>query len=261
MFPYFEIWGIRLSTMAIGIVLSIAVFVFTIWYLCKKHHQDFLKVFYKIPIWIIITYLLWRYFAVFLATKDAIPSSTSEIITILRLDHFNLNRVGILLAITLCFWFFFASIKRIENKKLRADILFSAVSNGIILLGLFLVLWDTVIWTSTQSIFAIKALSSESQLTKFYWVFPVWLFLSVWTIIINIIVHFWRILAKKSWRWLRWLLWILVVINICFLFQNYPKYGIITLWNLSLDIKQYFSIFILLIWVFGWLSRNRKKYL
>lgn len=259
MFPFFEVFGVRVSMMAIGVLLSVIVFMFSIWYLCKKYHQDFMKIGYKIPFWLVLTYILSRYFAVALATKDWLPSSWIEIMNIFRLDHFNLHRVGILLSVFICLSVFFSGVKRIENKRIWIDILFSAFCNGIMLLGLFLVLWDTVIGSSTQSIFAVRALREGSWLNKFYGVYPVGLFLSLGTLIVNIVVNVWRILAKKSWRWLRGMLALLVVINICFLFQYYPRYWLVNILWISLDIKQYSSLFVFAIWCITAVRWNWRK--
>ena len=90
------------------------------------------------------------------------------------------------------------SVKRLENKKIRIDILFSAFSNGLMVLGIFLVFGDTVIGKTTTSHFAVKALTSESKLLKFDGVYPVGLFLSFGVLLVNMIVHITRILGKKN---------------------------------------------------------------
>lgn len=61
----------------------------------------------------------------------------------------------------------------------------------------------------------------------------------------NVIVHMVRILGKKNGGGFWGLLALLVVINLCFLFQNYPRYGVISVLGVSRDVKQYFSLFVL----------------
>ncbi len=102
--------------------------------------------------------------------------------------------------------------------------LFSAFSNGMMVLGIFLVFGDTVIGKATTSRLAIRALSSESNLLKFDGVYPVGLFLSFGALLVNIIVHMIRILGRKNGGGFFGLLGLLVVVNFCFLFQNYPRY-------------------------------------
>ena len=229
--------------MTLGVILSLGTFIITLWYLCRQYHQDFAKIGFQLPLWLIVTYLLGRYFAVALATKNFLPHTLPEFGTILRPEGFSLHWVGILLALLLFLSFFLCSVKRLENKKIRIDILFSAFSNGLMVLGIFLVFGDTVIGKTTTSHFAVKALTSESKLLKFDGVYPVGLFLSFGVLLVNMIVHITRILGKKNWGWIWGFLGLLLVVNLCFLFQNYPRYGVISLWGISRDVKQYFSLF------------------
>lgn len=129
MLPFIEVFGWKLSLMTLGVLLSVATFVLTLWYLSRQHHQDFAKIGFHLPIWMIFTYLLGRYFGVAFATKDFFPDSVAELSRILRPEYFSLHWVGILLALVLFLTFFLSRIKRLENKKIWSDILFSAFSN------------------------------------------------------------------------------------------------------------------------------------
>lgn len=242
MYPSIELWGIHISMMAIGITVWFFVFIATARVLTQRNCQDFLKLFYRFPWRIILSYILGRYISFSLETWTYFPSSISALITILSPNNFNIHFVGILIASWICIWVFFSSIKRTENKKIRADILFFSIANTLIILWIFLTLWDTVIWSPTDSIFAIRALTDNSALTKFDWVYPVWLFISFGVLIVHILVSIPRIVFKKNWLWLRWLVWILVVFNIVFLFQSYARHWIISIFNVSFDIKQYISL-------------------
>ncbi|MDR0860772.1 MAG: hypothetical protein LBO09_07575 [Candidatus Peribacteria bacterium] len=59
---------------------------------------------------------------------------------------------------------------------------------------------------------------------------------------------------------MRGLLGLLVVINGCFLFQNYPRYGLLTLFGTSFDVKQYLSAFMLIVGVVVIVRWNRKRF-
>jgi hypothetical protein len=135
-----------------------------------------------------------------------------------------------------------------------------SLANALIIFWIFITLWDTVIWKPTDSIFAIRALSDNSALTKFDWVFPVWLFLSFGVLIIHIIVSILSIIFKKNWLWIRWLIWILIVLNIVFLFQSYPRYWLISILWTSFDIKQYVSVIIIILWIFTAIKRENKRF-
>jgi hypothetical protein len=205
-----------------------------------------LKLFYRIPGRIILSYILGRYISFSLETWTYIPTSFSELLTILSPNNFNIHFVWILLASRVCIWSFFNGIKRTENKKIRADILFTSLANAIIILWIFLTLWDTMIWNPTENIFAIRALTDESALTKFDWVYPVGLFISCGVLAIHILVSIPRIIFKKNWLWMRWLIGILIVLNIAFFFQSYPRHWVISILGLLFDIKQYISLIVII---------------
>lgn len=246
MYPSIELRGINISMMAIGIAISFLIFIITARILTQRNGQDFLKLFYRIPGRIILSYILGRYISFSLETWTYLPTSFSELLTILSPNNFNIHFVWILLASRICIWSFFSGIKRTENKKIRADILFTSLANAIIILWVFLTLWDTIVWNPTESIFAVRALTDESALTKFDWVYPVGLFISCGVLAIHILISIPRIIFKKNWLGMRWLIGILIVLNIAFFFQSYPRHWVVSIFSLSFDIKQYISLIVIL---------------
>ena len=260
MYPYVEVFWNQISMMVIGVVISAIIFLITARILTKRNHQDFLKLFYRLPWWIILSYILWRYTAYSLETWDYFPTSSSSLLTILSPQNFNFDFVGLLIATWICFRIFFTSIKRTENKKIWMDILFFSIANALIIFWIFLTLWDSVIWNPTNSIFAVRALTDNSALTKFDGVYPVWLFISFWVLIVHIIISMLNIIFKKNWFWIWWIIWILMVFNIVFLFQSYPRHGLIALWWISLDIKQYLSFIVIICCIITAIRRERKRF-
>jgi len=198
MFPYLTLFGVKISMVAVGIVLALTVFTVTVYQLCKKNNQDFYRFFYQLPFRLILVYFLGRYSAFVLEHSTLFPSSVQAFFSILRPNNFNLHSVGILGAVMLSLWTFFAGIKRVENRKIWADILFSASCNATILLGLFLTLGDTFIGKSTDSVFAIRALQQGSGLTKFDGVYPVGIFLSLGVLAVDTAVTLLKIALKKN---------------------------------------------------------------
>ena len=260
MYPYIEVFGTQISMMVIGTIIATIIFLITARILTKRNHQDFLKLFYRLPLWIILSYVLWRYTAFALETWTFFPNSLSKFLTILSPQNFNFHFVWLLLASQICLAIFFSSIKRTENKKIRADIIFLSIANALIIFWIFITLWDSVIWKPTESIFAIRSLTDNSALTKFDGVYPVWLFISFCVLIIHILVSVFSILLKKNGLWMRLLIWILIVFNIAFLFQSYPRYWLISIFWTSFDIKQYVSFFIIIIWIITAIRREKKRF-
>lgn len=260
MYPYVELFGINISMMAVWSIVSAIIFLITARILTKRNHQDFLKLFYRLPGRIILSYLLWRYVSFSLETGTYLPNSVSNFMAILSPQNFNFHFVGLLIASRICLWIFFASIKRSENKKIWVDIIFMSISNALIVFWIFMTLWDTIIWTPTDWIFAVRALTDNSNLTKFDWVYPVWLFISFWTLIVHVIVSVLSIIFKKNWMWMWGLVWILIVLNIAFFFQSYPKYWLVNIFWMSLDVKQYSSILIMLHCIITAIKWEKKRF-
>ena len=260
MFPYLTLFGVKISMVATGIILALLTFTLTVYQLCKKNNQDFYKFFYQLPFRLIVMYLLGRYSAFVLEHSALFPHSWNTVVSILRPNNFDLHSVGILVAVVISLWAFFVGIKRTENKKIWADILFSASCNALILLGLFLTLGDTFIGKATDSVFAIRALQPESWLTKFDGVYPVGIFLSLGVLAADALVTFLKIVLKKNWLGMWGFLGILMVLNICFLFQQYPRHGLVHLVGMTRDIKQYLSLLLLILGVFVTIRRNKKRF-
>ena len=260
MYPYIELFWNQISMMSIWVVISTIIFLVTAWILTKRNHQDFLKLFYRLPWRIILSYILWRYVAFSLESWSFIPNSASSLITIISPQNYNFHFVGLLIALWICLAIFFSSIKRTENKKIRADIIFLSLANALIIFWIFLTLWDTIIWKPTESIFAVRALTDNSALTKFDGVYPVWLFISIWVLIVHILVSIFSIILKKNWLWMRWLIWILIVINIAFLFQSYPRYWLISILWTSFDVKQYVSLLVIIQRIITAIKREKKRF-
>ncbi len=260
MYPFIELFGLKISMNALGIVLWIATFLLVTYSLCKKNHQDFLKLFYQIPWWVLVCFILWSYVGYALTNGVLIPASWSEFWTIFIPKNNNVHFVGLLLAAVICISIFFSSIKRVENKKIWADILFLGISSACIVLGIFFVLGDTFIGKPTESFLWVQALSQESNLTKFNGVYPVGLFLSFWALIVHFIFNSIRIFFKKNGCGLLGFIFLLIVLNVCFFFQAYPRYGVFSIgWGI-IDIKQYVSLFVMILILCCYIKWGRNKF-
>lgn len=198
MYPFIEIFGTKISMTAVGIILALITFIFTAYQLCKKNHQDFYRLFYQLPLRIILAYVLGRYSSFALENSTILIKSRNNLLEILRPKNFEIHYIGLLATTVVGLGTFFGGIKRTENKKIRIDIFFSSICNATIILGIFLTLGDTFIGKATNSIFAIRALHPESVLTKFDGVYPVGLFLSMGALMINVVITILKITLKKN---------------------------------------------------------------
>ena len=258
MFPYFNLFGMEFSMTSLWIIVFLICYMIIAYRLCKRWHQDFFRLFYLLPLAIVIVYVLWAYVYFFLNTKGVIfPRSWAELLEMLNPYGYHFHFVGILLWIVISMIIFFCGIKRPENKRVWADILFFSITLSLIPLGIFLVFWDDFIWRASMGAFSVKPLTINSELNKLWSVLPVGLFLSFAAIFA---VLFTLIVKKKKWNFGTGLLWfivLLILVNVIFMYQQAPRYGVLARWGITFDIKQYVSFFVIMRLLL--LYHNRKN--
>lgn len=259
MFPYFRLFGMEFSMTSVWIIVFLICFLIIAYSLCKKWHQNFYKLFYSLPFAIFLTYLLWAYVYFFLNNQWAIiPNSWSALWDMLNPYWYHFHFVWILAGILIAMLIFFKSIKRDENKKIWADILFFSIAISIIPLGICLVFWDNFIWKASSWLFAVKPLTLNSELNKFGSVFPVWIFVSMAAIFSILFTLLLRQGKKDFWTWLIWFVILLILTNVVFMYQQAPRYWVLALWSITFDIRQYLSLITILLFLLLYYNRNSK---
>ncbi len=258
MFPYFTILWIKVYMTWLGIVVWLIVFIAISRYLCKKYSIQFWKLFYRLPRAIIAMYLLWSYVH-FALRVWLIPKSISEIVMIISPYGYQFHFIGIIIGLVISIALFLKTIKRVENKKLYSDVLFFGITGALIPLGIFLLLWDDFLGRATNSVRWVQALHADSRLNKFSGVYPIWLWLSILAALCYAGIWIRRKINKKTGIWVLGLIILLAGINIIMLYQQYPRYGIMPLGYYTLDIKQYVSIVIWVIWLIVYKRRQKNQ--
>jgi len=251
MFPYLMAWDMKVYMTWIGILISFFSFVIFVLYFCRKYKQNFWKFFNWLPILIFLTYILWAYVQ-FVFDVALFPRSYEELSILLSPRGFHFHFVGILLGIVISIAIFLKKIKRYENKKVWIDILFFSFALALVPLGFFLLLGDNFIGQTTTWALWVRALQTDSQLNKFSGVLPIGLFLSGASLLVAFVFALRRRYKRKYGYGLWWFVFLLIAINIIFLFQQYPKHGIVSLGSSTLDIKQHVSFLVVMfcIWVY-----------
>jgi hypothetical protein len=141
---------------------------------------------------------------------------------------------------------FLAQFRRNETKKIWIDILFFWFVNSLIVLWIFLVLWDNFVWKPYTWPLHITALTQDSALVKYWWVYPIWIFLSLGALAINLIVTVLKLIKKRSGIWLLWFILLFVLFMAILPFWNYPAHGVMSVfWMFTLDINYYVLIFLI----------------
>jgi hypothetical protein len=255
MYPYIILWWSKFYMTGIGIIVSFLVFVFVAQYLTKKYHQNFWKFFYWLPLLIVLTYFIWSYVN-FLFDVWFFPTNRSEFLNILSPYGYKFDFTGILIGLFISISIFLKKIVRLENKKVWSDILFLSLTLSLVPLWLFLLMGDNFIGTTTTSWLGIKSLHSDSQLNKFNLVYPIWLFLSLWSLFLVLYI---KILKKKKFGYgMLGFALILIFISLILLLQQYSRHAVFSLGTLVFDLKQYSAWILAIICYFTY--RKRMKH-
>jgi len=258
MYPYLEVFGTKVYMTGLWIVLAFFVFIIVAIYLIKKWKQDFVQFFYWIPLFIVLVYFCGSYVQ-FILDVGIFPASANQWKLLLTPYGYWFHFVWILLWMFLSIGIFFNRIKRYENKKIWADIFFYSCTLAIIPLWVFLLLGDDFIWKTTTVALGVQALHEDSELKKFSAVLPIGLFLSVGSLVVVALVATLKRMKRRFGLWMWGFVLTLLMINIVLLFQQYPRYGVMSVFeSLTLDIKQYVSFvlaMLCLIFYYKWEKR------
>ena len=228
----------------IGIVVSFLFFLIIARYLTKKYHQNFWKLFYWLPFFIVLTYFIGSYVN-FVLEFGLFPTNNTELMSLLSPDGYRFHFVGTLLGMYVAIVMFLKKVVRIENKKVWSDILFFSLTLSLVPLWIFFLMGDTFIGLSTSSWLGVKSLHSDSHWNTFTFVYPIGVFLSLWWLFVSLFI---KVIKKKKFGYgMLGFSLILLLISIILLFQQYSRHMVFSLWSVMFDIKQYSAILLAII--------------
>lgn len=244
MYPYIMLWWSKFYMTGIGIIISFLVFLWIARYLTKKYHQNFRKLFYWLPFFIVLTYFLWSYIN-FIFEIWIFPTNGYEIAALISPYGYKFHFMGMLIGMFVSISVFLKKITRVENKKVWSDILFFSLALSLVPLWLFLLMGDNFIGTTTSGWLGIKSLHSDSQRNKFNLVYPIGLFLSIGSLFVALGI---KALKKKRFGYgMLGFAVMLVLISIILIGQQYSRHAVFHIWGLLFDVKQYAAWIVALI--------------
>lgn len=255
MYPFISLGDTKIYMTGVGILLAAITFLLVAAYRCRKYNLVYRRIFYRFPIAIILMYVLGSYVD-FTLQGHFIPTNRNELLWFITPYGYKFHFVGIAIGGVLSIWYFLKNIARIENRKLYIDVLFFSVAGAMIPLGLFLLLGDDFIGKGTSGRMGVQALHTESELNKFNAVYPIWLFVAIWGIISYVGTLIAKHVQKINGIGFVWFAVLFIGRSIIFLFQLYPRYGVISLWNYILDIKQYTCVLLALMSLYTYYQRR-----
>jgi len=256
MYPYIILWWSKFYMTGIGIIVSFLVFLAIALHLTRRYHQNFWKLFYRLPFLIVLTYFLWSYVD-FMFTVGFFPTSGSEVVQLLSPYGYTFHFTGLLIGMYISISLFLKKIVRVENKKVWSDILFFSLALSLVPLWLFLLMGDNFIGLTTNSWLSIKSLHSDSQRNKFNLVYPIGIFLSLWSLFVALFIK--TIKKKKFGYGMLGFAVILIFISLLLLLQQYARHGVFSFRNIIFDVKQYSAWILALICYLTYRKRQKTS--
>jgi len=270
MYPYIVIDWAKIYFVSIGVILSIFVFIFVLWKWTKHYRLNFWKFFLYIPIALFLMYILGSFVYFVFFSKKLIPTTFDEFITIAFPIEFKFHFIGLSLGFLIVMFYFLNKQSNTIEKFKWIDAVFYSLMIAIFVLWIFLVLGDNFIWKPTDSEIGVSSLilcdeetqqcfKPESKIDDYTAVHPVGIYLSLLSIIVFASILLLWFFIKKYWVGLLGFILFLLGINIVFVFQQYPRYFPISFGEYTFDIKNYWTIALIVFLVLYYIVLKSKK--
>jgi len=256
MYHYITVWGLTIHMTGLGIVAFLVVFLSLTHYEAKRNNLDSREFMKYIPLYIIIMYLLGSYVYYLIEEMVVLPFSFKQLLLYITPYKYAFHSIGITL------WAIIGARKFLkekddEEKRKWINIRTYSLLWALIPLGVFLVLGDTFIGKATEGSLYVSAIRSDSAVAIYDKVLPLWLWISL-----TGVIGWWAmyIIGRKThpYRGLN-ALWILsLIFSIIFLFQQYPRRVVSSVWWVTFDIKQYFFIALAIFFFVLWFNQKKR---
>lgn len=255
MYPFLDVLWTQIHMTWLWIIIFVVVFLRWIRSYGKQLWVE-TKAFLKfVPLYIIFIYLFGTYFRYLIGQWIFFPTTLQQIMRYISPYDYSFHLVWIMVWIRISLRHFFSTMRDKNKQTKRIDIFFLSTMVAMIPFWIFLLLWDSFIWSPTESGFHISALQPESKVATYDAVIPLGLYVSLSALILYVLTKIIRVkFTNLRWFWLYWSILFIFLFSIILLFQEYPRHVVIWfLWK-TWDIKNYALFFVC--WI---LIREYKK--
>ncbi len=195
MFPFIEVWGLKLYFQWVGIILATLVFIYWVYRYSKKVNLRFSLFFSYLSLFIILPYLLGRYFYNVLTYHLFLPA---DLFFLLSPDNYRFSFIWVSFGFLLALIIFLSKIKYSQERKKWFDVFFYSLALSLVVLWPFLLLGDVFFWKITHSVFWVSALTNFTNIPypnlKFW---PVWIFVSLLGLVLYLLGKILHAVFKK----------------------------------------------------------------
>lgn len=238
MFPFIELSWTKIYFQWLWIVLATLVFFYGLYRYSYKSWLKFPNLFSFLPFFIIVPYLLWRYFYNAIEYHNFLPL---DIMSLISPYDYQFSFIGVSFWILLVIFLFLLSLDYKQERKKYIDVFFYSITLALVVIWPFLFLWNWFYGNVTNSIFWISPFVENSNITQK--VRPVWIFVSILWLFLYLLWKFVHFIFKSHWLSIYLLPFLFLGFAYIFTFQHYPKHYILY----TIDIKIFYCFFMLII--------------
>lgn len=252
MYPEFSRWSVLYRFDSLTPLVGLLMFVVLLYSITKLQKLRFRDIVSKIPLIVILTLLWGTYVNFFFQSWHVIPTSWSQLLSLLSVSVSTLDFVWVLIG---CFIASMITLSRVpaKSKTQWSYVLILTYLCVLVLLWVLYTLWDSVIGKFNDWFFSVWSFVSQSRIWQLWGsVYPIWLLISAWSAFV--IAMMWYIVGRRphrAWYWscALFMLGYVVILH----YQHYPRYLIVNLWSFQMDLRSYCCIAIACItWYFGY---------
>ena len=222
MYPYLNLFWLNVPVQWIWVVLATLVFIWAVARYSKKFNLKFPYFFNWLWVFIVVPYLLWRYFYNVLEYHLFLPT---DVWSLVLPYNFKFSFIWISFWFLLVLFFFLFNLRYVQERKKWFDVFFYSVSISLVILWPFLLLWDVFFWKITTSSLSVHALTTNTQIpypTQNFW--PVGIFVSILGLLMYLLAKILYFIFKKPGISVYLLPLYFIGFAIIFHFQYYPKH-------------------------------------
>lgn len=243
MYPIITIWSHVIDITGLSIIISLIVFLLSVYILVRKSRLQFVKFFYWFPLPIVLSYMLGGYLSFAMTHKAIIPTSITQRKMMLSPYDYHFHIIGILIAFTVSIWIFLRKMPSRHERRVWINIIASSISITMIPLGIWLVLGDHLIGLPTQSIRGAETFRPDiSTWSDYGSIYPIGLYIAIRGLTTFIIQRLGQHMDRPSGK--GYMTFALITLGLGFIrtFVNTPKYLVIQVGNMKRDITTYICL-------------------
>jgi hypothetical protein len=246
MYPY--LWSVPMF--GIGIVATVLMFVWI--FLTRMRKAGVSPSFFlrNLGYYLVALFVSGTYSYYFLEYGVLVPMHWKQLLLYISPAGFHIHIVGIVVVLAVICVHIYRSYASLGYGRLIVRVLFDAIMLSAVVLGFFLCMSDNFFGIGSSSI-SLQPLTLESQRAAYDEVVPLGIVVSFLSIACYIMAHRFRMHGKTDLSYD--ILGIFArLLGLMFITtqQYYPRHGVIELFSLRRDIKQYvfFMLAMLLLW-------------